>query len=411
VALGAIVATASLALTGCSGGGSAGSGGQDGGSADAQGGAKTLTVWVDADRAKVLKDVAAKFTKESGVKIKLVQKDNSKMEQDMISQIPTGKGPDIAVGANDWTGQLVTDGVIQPVELGDKTGDYEDVAVKAFTYDGKVYALPYSIENIAILRNTKLAPKAATSWKDMMAKGKKSGAQYPFLVQVGEHSDPYTLYPLQSSFGGGVFAKKADGSYDADKLTIGDDSGVAFAKWLKKAGQEKLLSTSMTPDIAVEKFDGGKAAYWLTGPWNVAAAQQAGIDVAIDPIPSLGGKTASPFVGVQGFFISSKTKNKIAANDFLVNYLGTESVQKALYKVGNRPPALKSAFESVSSDPIMQGFETVSKTGTPMPNVPAMAAVWQYWGDTEAAIIDQKGDPAALWKKMTSNIQSAIDKQ
>ena len=66
LAAGAVAVAASLALAGCSGAGSSKSGSSDAASS-------TLTVWVDADRAAVLKDAAAAFTKESGVTVKLVQ--------------------------------------------------------------------------------------------------------------------------------------------------------------------------------------------------------------------------------------------------------------------------------------------------------------------------------------------------
>lgn len=390
---GAVAITAALALAGCSGGaGSSSTSGTD---------SKTpLTVWVDADRAKVMKDAAASFTKETGVKVTLVQKDFGKIQDQFVAQVPTGKGPDITIGANDWTGNFVTNGVVQPIELGDKAAGFEKVAISAMTYEGKTYGLPYSIENIAILRNTALAPEPASSYADMVSKG--------FVVQVGPQSDPYHLYPFQASFGAPVFGTAADGSYDPKKLTIGGASGDAFASWLAEQGKAGVLSTSVTGDIAKEKFNSGKAPFFLTGPWNVADAEKAGIKLAVDPIPSVGSAPSAPFVGVQGFFVSSKTKNKLAANDFLTNYIGTEKVQTALYKVGARPPALTAAFDKAASDPIIEGFGKVGATGEPMPNIPAMGKVWQFWGVTQAAIIDGKGDPAALWQKMTTDIQTAI---
>ena len=65
LALGAIATVGALALAGCA------SGGADEGGADETAGA--LTVWVDADRAAVLKDAAAEFESETGVKVTLVQ--------------------------------------------------------------------------------------------------------------------------------------------------------------------------------------------------------------------------------------------------------------------------------------------------------------------------------------------------
>jgi arabinogalactan oligomer/maltooligosaccharide transport system substrate-binding protein len=112
---------------------------------------------------------------------------------------------------------------------------------------------------------------------------------------------------------------------------------------------------------------------------------------------------------VQGFFISAKSENALAANEFLVNYLGTEEVQTALYEVGGRAPALLSAFEAAQSDADVAAFGAVGANGVPMPNVPAMDAVWGDWGTTEVAIINNQGDPVALWQAMVESIQAKID--
>ena len=139
----------------------------------------------------------------------------------------------------------------------------------------------------------------------------------------------------------------------------------------------------------------------------MGAATDAGINVAIDPIPSPTGETASPFAGVKGFFVSAESKNKVAANDFLVNYIGTEDVQLDLFKAGNVLPALTAAADTAASDPIIAGFQAVGADAVPMPAIPAMGAVWQYWGVAEAAIING-ADPATTWQKLVDDVSAAI---
>jgi len=78
-------------------------------------GASTITMWVDAERAPALKDIAAKFKSETGIEVKLVVKDFSAVRDDFITQVPTGKGPDLIVGPHDWVGKFVQNGVIAPV--------------------------------------------------------------------------------------------------------------------------------------------------------------------------------------------------------------------------------------------------------------------------------------------------------
>ena len=64
------------------------------------------------------------------------------------------------------------------------------------------------------------------------------------------------------------------------------------------------------------------------------------------------------------------------------------------FKAGNVLPALTAAADTAAADPIIAGFQAVGADAVPMPAIPAMGAVWQYWGVAEAAIINGE-DPAA----------------
>ncbi|WP_314429915.1 extracellular solute-binding protein [Microbacterium lacticum] len=405
-ATGLLVAASMLTLAGCAGGSSAAP------SDDAsKGDSGALTVWVDADRSRALEDVAKTFEQDKGVKVNLVVKDYGKIRDEFTAQVPTGKGPDITIGGHDWIGAFVKDGIVAPVELGDKSADFEKVAMEGVSYDGKTYGLPYAIENIAILRNTALADSTPATFDEMIAKGRAAGTEYPFVVGLDpQAADPYHLYPFQTSFGNSVFARNADGSYDPSQLTIGDEAGQQFAGWVTAQGDTgtKVLNLNLSGDLAKEAFNAGKSPYFLTGPWNVADAQSAGVDVSVDAIPSAGGSAAQPFAGVQAFFLSAKSTNPLMANEFLVNYIATADVQTKLFEAGGRPPALTESFEAAQSDPIVGGFATVGANAVPMPSIPEMGSVWDDWGKTEAALIKGSADPAADWVKMADAIKAKL---
>ena len=392
-AAGAIAIVSTLTLAGCS----TGTSGDD--TSDSKGSGK-LVVWVDAERVDALQTAADSYEDKTGVKVELVGKSVDDMKDDFIQQVPTGKGPDVVMGAHDWLGELSTNGVVAPIELGDSSEDYLPVALQAATYEGTVYMLPYAVENIAVLRNADLVQAAATSFDDMVSKG-------TFVVEQGTEGNPYHLYPFQTAFGAPVFGTDDSGSYDPTDLQLGSAGGFAFADWLGAQGAAGVLNTDVDGEIAKQQFLDGTAAFWLTGPWNVGAATDAGINVAIDPIPSPTGETASPFAGVKGFFVSSESKNKVAANDFLVNYIGTEDVQLELFKAGNILPALTAAADTAASDPIIAGFQAVGEDAVPMPAIPAMGAVWEFWGVAEAAIING-ADPKTTWQKLVDDVTAAI---
>ncbi|MDM7831518.1 sugar ABC transporter substrate-binding protein [Cellulomonas edaphi] len=369
----------------------------------------TLTMWVDETRIDVMKPIVAEFQEQTGIKVDLVQKVSGDIRTDFVKQVPTGQGPDVVIGAHDWTGEFVNNGVVAPIELGDKAAGFASSAVQAFTYDGKLYGSPYAIENIALVRNNKLLPETkANSFDDLIAEGKTAKVKYPVVIQQGDAGDAYHLYPLQTSFDAPIFTQTADGSY-TNELGLGGEKGEAFAKYLAKLGNEKVLLATLDGDKAKQAFLDGQTPYIVTGPWNTTAFKEAGMDISVLPVPSAGGSEAKPFVGVQGAFISSKSKNPLLANEFVTNFLTTEKVQTELYKAGGRLPALTASAEQVD-DPVLKGFNEAGATGAPMPSIPEMGAMWAFWGTTEVQIISgQAKDPVKAWDKMVTNMQDAVD--
>jgi arabinogalactan oligomer/maltooligosaccharide transport system substrate-binding protein len=415
----AVIAAAGLLAAACGGGGNGGEA-TDGEETPTDSPAPTsdvtLTVWADETRVEAMREVGAQFSEATGVTVDVVEKAGDVIRADFETQAPAGQGPDVIAGAHDWIGNFIRNGLIVPVELGDKVGDFEQVAIDAFSFEGQVYGLPYAVENIALVRNTALAPDKPSSWDDMIATGQSlvdSGdAKLPFAVQMnGEAGDPYHFYPLQTSFGSFVFGQTEDGTWNPEDVQLDNEGGLEFAQFLSDNGEggTGIFDTSITGDIAITEFNEGRLPYWITGPWNVGGAQEAGIELVVEEIPSPGGEVARPFVGVQGFMISAFSQNQLVANEFVVNYLGTEDLARQLYEIGDRAPALTSVFNEVSSDPIVAGFGAVGAEGSPLPNIPEMAAVWTEWGNAEGAIVLGRGNPERIWTNMSNKVRESIE--
>lgn len=373
-----------------------------------------LVIWMDENRATALDGVIATFEEETGTTVEVVVKDFGTIRDDLTTQAPSGEGPDVVVGAHDWIGKLVQNGVIAPVELGEIAGDFEEVSIQAMTFDGAVYGVPVSIENIALVRNTELAPEAPASWDELVSSGQaavESGdAEFPLLVGIDpNNADPFHLYPMQASFGGPVFGLNDDGSYNADDLQLGNEGNVAFAEALGQWGADGIINPNISQDIAKEQFANGASPYTITGPWNLQTFQDAGVDYAISEIPSAGGQPATPFVGVQGFMVSQYANNPIVASQFLTEYIASEEAQTAIFEGGQRAPALSAAFEAAQSNEDVAAFGAVGAEGVPMSNIPEMDALWADWGTTESQIIAGDGNPAELWTAMAEKIQGTLE--
>ncbi|WP_084127541.1 extracellular solute-binding protein [Demequina sp. NBRC 110054] len=418
IGIGAALATSALLLTACSGGGDSTSSESAEPSSSATAEAteeaidatgQTLTIWVDENREPAVQAAAETFEEETGATVELVQKNFEDIRADFLAQVPTGEGPDITIGAHDWLGALIEGGVVNTVDLGDNAASFSQVAVDAMTYDGQIYGMPYSTEAVALIQNVDLVGEdAPATWDEMIQAGIDSGADRPFCINTnGETGDGYTAYPLQTSFGAPVFVQEG-GSYTSE-VGMGGEAGEAFAQFLYDNGEDGTgyLSTTIDYDTNNQLFNAGECAYTIAGPWVLGSLTD--VNFAVNAVPSAGGETAAPFVGVQGFYVSSQSENALLANIFLSDYIATPDAMQALYDADPRLPAFEGVDTSSAEFPdAIAGFQASAEQGVPMPSIPEMGSVWDFWNAAESAII-KGADPSKTWNKMITDLTAALE--
>ena len=108
------------------------------------------------------------------------------------------------------------------------------------------------------------------------------------------------------------------------------------------------------------------------------------------------------------FYVSAKAENGVLAQEFVSNFAATDEVQLAMFEAGQRPPALNSAYEKAAeSDETVAAWKAAAEGGDPMPNIPAMNAVWAPLGQATADIVG--GKPAAeRMKAAAEEIKKAL---
>ncbi|MEU5904295.1 maltose ABC transporter substrate-binding protein [Micromonospora sp. NPDC047527] len=354
-----------------------------------------LVIWADDKRTAALKPFAEKFGQENGVTVE-VQAVSKDLQTNFVTASQQGSGPDVVVGAHDWIGNLVQNGAIDPVQLAaEQKSALNETAIKAVTFNGQLYGVPYAQENLALIRNTELAPEAPKTIEDLVATGKQlkasKKATETLCLQVGQNGDAYHIYPLYTSAGGYLFGTGANGDYDPKDLGVGKPESIEAFKKIGALGEkgEGVLKRSISDTNSIATFTGKKCAFLVSGPWAVADVKKANISYDISAIPGFAGaKEAQPFVGVQAFYVAAKGKNKALAQEFVANYTTTPELAVALYNAEARPPALTAALEQVKGgDPDLAKFQEAGKNGQVLPAIPAMAAIWDPFGKAEAAVI------------------------
>lgn len=414
----ALLAAVTLAAAACGGGGddTPAAGGGGGTTAAAPGSGGTLTIWADETRIKALTPLTKAFGDENGVTVTVQTIPGDKIQSQFVTASQAGKAPDLVLGAHDWIGNLVQNGTIDPVQLTtEQSAGFNPLAIKGVTFNGQVYGIPYAVENVALFRNTELAPEAPKTVDEMLAAGKALVASGKTTEAVawpsGTTGNPYHGYAFYTAGGGYLFGKKANGDYDPKDLGLAKPEAAKAMANFGKYGEkgQGLFKRSITVDNDTALFTGKKTAFMVDGPWRIADLDKSGVKYDVSPVPGFtAGEGGKPFVGIQAMYVSSKSKNKALAQEFATNFFTQTDVQVALYKADPRPPALTTALEAVkAASPNLQKFLDAGQDGDILPAIPEMATVWDPWGKAEAAIIGG-ADPTGTTSAAAKTIQRAI---
>lgn len=367
-------------------------------------GSPTLTIWADDTRSPVLVGLAPRVLEETGICLTVQEVGFGDIRSQANLAAPVGEGPDIFIGANDWIGEFVANGVVAEIDLEGAAADFDPVALQGFTFDGRLRGVPYAVENVAFVCNSDLVPTPPTTYDEVQAlseEAQTAGDLTQFFAIMA--SDPYHHEPINTAFGGYIFGQTETG-YDACDVGLDSEGAIAYLTWIDTMVKDGLLSPDINWDTAHQLFDTSAAGCMITGPWAIQRFQDAGINYTINPVPAQT-QDGSPFVGVQGFFVNAFSPNAVLAQAFLKDYIATQDVMEQLYLAGDRAPAYLPARGILDDD--AKAFAAAGAAGHPMPNITAMNAVWDSWGTAITTVFQQSATPADAAATAAAQVRAA----
>ncbi len=369
----------------------------------------SLTIWADDTRAEILNTIGAQFAEEYGIPVVVTEKGFGDIRDDFKVAGPAGEGPDIIIGAHDWLGELVENGLLAEVDLGDRAGEWTENSVQAFTYDGALYGMPYATENVAFVYNTDLVSTPPTTWAEVTEMAAQIEADNPGVQgYIIQENDPYHFYPIMTAFCGYVFGRDENGQYNPEDVGIDSEGTIAAATWLDemyKAGHLRS-DAAINYDLMHAAFGAGEAAMMITGPWALPAIRESGVPFAVADLPNAD-CDAAPFLGTQGFMVSAFTDDELLAQTFLQEFVATEETMQAIFDADPRPSAFVAVREAIEDEAIA-AYATAGGDAHPMPAIPAMSAVWGSWGDAMQLVSQQREAPDVAFRNAAEQIRSAI---
>ena len=187
---------------------------------------------------------------------------------------------------------------LRPEDVGYKTEDFWPGAMKAVTWEGKVYGIPTNNETMAFIWNADIFEKAGldpnappATWDDVVAyskqiKDKVGVAGYGLVAKQNAGNTPYRFMPQLWAYGGGVF-DEADPNPTYEEIRLDSEASQrALQASVDMYVRDKSVPTSALTNTQAENqapFISGQLAMMISHPSEYArmielASQATGTD-------------------------------------------------------------------------------------------------------------------------------------
>jgi arabinogalactan oligomer/maltooligosaccharide transport system substrate-binding protein len=340
----------------------------------------SITIWLDNDTwANAL--IEAFNQKYPDVKVTYQNVGSVDTRGKVSLDGPAGIGPDVFIMAHDHMGNAMIDGICEPFPA-DLAAKYKsfllDASLATCTFDGDLYGVPVSTENIAFFYNKDLLGDTPlpTSFEEVQAFAAQwnvpSENKWALRWQL---DDAYISYFFLTAFGMRVFGPNMNDyknpGWDSDAAR----QGVEFYKSFKPYYNVNIADA--TYDATVGAFQRGEVPFTICGPWGIEDAKKNGVNFGITKLPTIAGNQPRVFAGNIIGAVSSYSQNFDAAFafvDFLVSVEGATiqyntTGKLAAYKDINSIPGLRD-------DVYLAGIQEQAPFADPMPIIPEVNQMW-----------------------------------
>ncbi|MFN3268112.1 MAG: extracellular solute-binding protein [Zestosphaera sp.] len=347
----------------------------------------TITFWVSMMpfEEEVIRSIIENFTAEyPGIKVNLEHQVS--MKDVYQAQVAIGKGPDLLTWAHDWTGGFAEANMIIPLDqylTSDILDQFVPSALRAASYNNKIWGLPWAAETVALVCNNALVSKIPENFDEL-----KNIMQQYYNPDAGKYGisyqvDPYFVSAWAHAFGGYYFddVTKRPGVNLTETVT-----GIKF---FYENIYVYLYTGDLGHDTQLNLFLTGKTPCIVTGPWDIKAIRDAGINFIVTPLPKISETVLpKPYSGVKLIWLNPNSRNKEAAVLFALWFTLNNKVIQKLAEVAGFVPVHKVVleWEGLPGLPVVYGYARAVEVSIPMPSSPEMDFVWARVSDALTAI-------------------------
>jgi len=336
----------------------------------------TLEFWSVFDDSDVFDPLIAKYKEVApNITINYSKKNIVSYEQDLVNALATGRGPDIFSIHNTWlpkhSNKLApaSETMISAKRFGEL---FVDVATQDFVDGGKVYALPLTVDTLALFYNKDLFNSAGIAtapqtWAEFNSAVEKltrrdnknnilqSGAALGTAKNINRSTDILMALMLQSG------AKMINDNRDMAVF----DQTVSAQGGAFNPGQQALIfytnfaspglkvyTWNQYQNYSIDAFVEGKAAMMLSYNYQLPLikARSAHLEMAVAPLPQIS-KTSKKvtFANYWAQAVGRGSKNQVEAWKFLA-WLASPETSRQYLELTKKPAARRDLIEEQKND-------------------------------------------------------------
>lgn len=355
-----------------------------------------ITIW-GTDSQRAFNDMIGAYTGPGSgnqAQIKYVQIDPLQYQTKLLAALAAGTGPDVFEIPNrdlsQWTSVAAPLPVALQTEFSPVTlqSDFPDIVADDFVSDGNVYALPLSIDTLAMIYNKDLFNTAGiatvpTTWEGLQADipqlrvTNAQGQITQAAIALGGseasiYNAPDIIFLLMMQ--NGTQMTSADGStvtFAPIGGTVGgtgsNSAGLnAFNYYLQFANAaDSNYTWNDAMGSALQSFTQGKTA--VIFDYSSALAQIAATapflnyGVAAMPQPA-NAMVAINYAKFNGLAVSKSSSQVLGAWNFVINLTTSVADENIYTKDTGAPPALRSLIAANETNPALSVFATQALT-------------------------------------------------
>ncbi len=269
---------------------------------------------------------------------------------------------DIYIGPHTWVLPLAEAGLAEPVPI---PAGVAGSILGAVSPRGLPLGVPVAVDGVVQARNRALMPEAPAAAESIPC------PDIDRCLLLPADGDADLHYPFLVALGGYLFGPDPDLGYDRDDVGVAGEAAIAgvnvFADLLA-IGTIDAVADSAT---ALADFAAGGAALVWVRATGLAAVQASGMDIAIEPLPTIGGNPAVTSFRLLTAFVNPFGTAKSEAVEFASRWLGDAGGSSVIALAAGMAPVWPESAAGATAVVL-----AAATAGHPVPPIEDIDRIW-----------------------------------